>query len=68
MKAFIVLNPAAGKNAREPIREAISRYFISPQIDYGIYEIIKGDKPGDIVHKRLIDNLASENQVVSPNV
>jgi diacylglycerol kinase (ATP) len=55
-KTFIVLNPAAGKNAREPIREAISRYFISPQIDYEIYETIKGDKPGDIVRARLIDN------------
>jgi diacylglycerol kinase (ATP) len=56
MKIFIVLNPAAGKNAREPIREAISRHFISPKIDYEIYETIKGEKPGDIVRNRLRDS------------
>ncbi|MCX5998933.1 MAG: diacylglycerol kinase family lipid kinase [Chloroflexi bacterium] len=55
MKAFIVLNPASGKNAREPIREAISRHFTSSQIDYEIHETIKEDKPGDIVHARLSD-------------
>ena len=55
MKAFIVLNPASGKNARETIREAISRYFTSSQIDYEIYETVKGDKPGDIVRARLSD-------------
>jgi diacylglycerol kinase (ATP) len=53
MKAFIVLNPAAGKNAREPILEAISRYFTSSQIDYEIHETTKEDKPGDIVRARL---------------
>jgi diacylglycerol kinase (ATP) len=56
MKAFIVLNPAAGKNDREPILEAINRYFTSSQIDYEIYETLKGDKPGDIVRARLRDS------------
>lgn len=55
MKAFIVLNPASGKNAREPIREAIGRYFTSTKIDYEIHETIKEDKPGDIVRARLSD-------------
>ncbi|MFC1989815.1 diacylglycerol/lipid kinase family protein [Chloroflexota bacterium] len=55
MKAFIVLNPASGKNAREPIREAIGRYFTSNKIDYEIHETIKEDKPGDIVRARLSD-------------
>jgi diacylglycerol kinase (ATP) len=57
MKAFIVLNPSAGKNAREPIREAISRYFSAAHFDYEIYETVKGDDPGDIVRKRLKDGL-----------
>jgi diacylglycerol kinase (ATP) len=57
MKVFIVLNPAAGKNAGESIREAISRYFTSSQIDYEIYETQKGDKAGDIVRARLRDRL-----------
>jgi YegS/Rv2252/BmrU family lipid kinase len=56
MKAFIILNPASGKNAREPIREAVSRYFTGSQIDYEIYETIKEDKPGDIVRARLSDS------------
>jgi diacylglycerol kinase family enzyme len=56
MKAFIVLNPASGKNAAEPISEAISRYFTSSQIDYEIYETSKEDKPGDIVRARLSDH------------
>jgi diacylglycerol kinase (ATP) len=56
MKAFIVLNPAAGKNAREPIHEALNRYFTVSQIDYEIYETVKGDKPGDIVRARLSDS------------
>ena len=54
-KTFIVINPAAAKNAREPILEAMSRHFSSPYIDYEIYETAKGDKPGDIVRKRLRD-------------
>ena len=53
MKAFIILNPAAGKNAREPIREAITRYFTISKIDYEIHETIKGDQLGDIVRTRL---------------
>ncbi len=53
MKVFIVLNPAAGKNSREPIREAINRYFTSSQVDYEIYETTKEDKPGDIVRAQL---------------
>ncbi|MCX6013557.1 MAG: diacylglycerol kinase family protein [Chloroflexi bacterium] len=56
MKVFIVLNPASGKNAREPILEAISRHFTGSQLDYEIYETVKGDKLGDIVRARLSDN------------
>jgi YegS/Rv2252/BmrU family lipid kinase len=53
MKALIVLNPAAGKNAREPMIEAIGRYFTNSKIEYEIYETVKGDKLGDIVRTRL---------------
>ena len=56
MKVFIILNPASGKNATESIRETISRYFTSSQIDYEIYETSKEDKPGDIVRARLSDH------------
>ena len=56
MKAFIVLNPASGNNSSEQIREAIIRQFASSQIDYEIYETIKGDKLGDIVRARLNDS------------
>jgi len=54
-KALIILNPAAGKNAREPVLEAMSRYFTSSQINYEIHETIKGDKLGDFVRARLGD-------------
>ena len=52
-KAFVVLNPASGKNAREPIIQAIGRHFASSQIEYEIYETVKGDIAGDIVRARL---------------
>jgi diacylglycerol kinase (ATP) len=55
MKAFIILNPASGKQASEPINEAINRYFTNSHIDYEIYETKKDDKPGDIVRKRLTE-------------
>jgi YegS/Rv2252/BmrU family lipid kinase len=55
MKVLILLNPASGKNAREPLREAISRYFPDSQIDYEIHETVKGEKTGDIVRARLRD-------------
>jgi diacylglycerol kinase (ATP) len=57
VKALIVINPAAGKNSGEPIRKAIARYFTSSQIDYEIYETVKGDKPGDIVRTRLSESI-----------
>jgi len=56
MKAFIILNPASGKNSGAAVRDAISRYFPGSQIDYEIYETIKEDKPGDIVSTRLKDS------------
>jgi diacylglycerol kinase (ATP) len=52
-KVFIILNPTAGKNALEPIREDITRYFAGSQIECEIYETLKEDKPGDIVRARL---------------
>ena len=55
MKVLIVMNPASGKNSREPIRETISRYFTGSQIEYEIYETVKEDKPGNIVRGRLKD-------------
>lgn len=53
MKAFIVFNPVAGTNAREPVLESIKTHFNSAGIDYIVYETAKDDKPGDIVRARL---------------
>jgi diacylglycerol kinase (ATP) len=53
MKAFIVLNPAAGYNAREQVLESISSHFAMAGIEYAVYETAREDKPGDIVRDRL---------------
>lgn len=55
MKAFVVLNPVAGNNAREPVLEALKTYFNDAGIDYVVHETAKEDKPGDIVRGRLED-------------
>ena len=34
MKAFVVLNPDAGNNAREPVLEALKTYFNDARIYY----------------------------------
>jgi diacylglycerol kinase (ATP) len=53
MKAFVILNPVAGKNAHESVREALSRHFPASGIQYEVHETIKADKPGEIVRARL---------------
>jgi len=53
MKAFVVLNPVAGNNAREPVLAALKDHFRSSKIDYEVHETTKKDKPGDIVRARL---------------
>jgi YegS/Rv2252/BmrU family lipid kinase len=53
MKAFVVLNPVAGVNAREPVLESLKTQFQDAGIDYVIHETVKKDKPGDIVRARL---------------
>ena len=53
MKAFVVLNPVAGDNAREPVLDALKTYFDDAGIDYEVYETAGEDKPGDIVRDRL---------------
>ena len=55
MKALIILNPASGKKAAEPIREAIDKRFKDSQIAFEIYETKKEDNIGDIVRTRLKD-------------
>jgi YegS/Rv2252/BmrU family lipid kinase len=54
MKAFVVLNPVAGTNAREAVLDSLKTQFKSAGIDYVVYETAKKDKPGDIVRARLI--------------
>jgi YegS/Rv2252/BmrU family lipid kinase len=53
MKAFVVLNPVAGNNAREPVLESLKTHFKDAGIDYEVHETTKKDKPGDIVRARL---------------
>ena len=53
MKVLIVLNPAAGKNARDLILESVLRNFTSSSIEYEIYETLQGDKIGDIIRTKL---------------
>lgn len=55
MKAFVILNPAAGKQAHVSVREALVRRFATSHIDYEIHETLKADKPSDIVRARLRD-------------
>ena len=53
MKAFVILNPAAGKKTHESVREALGRHFGASHIQYEVHETRKTDKPGDIVRTRL---------------
>lgn len=41
MKAFVVLNPAAGKKTHESVREALANRFGPSHIQYEVYETIK---------------------------
>lgn len=55
MRAFVVLNPAAGQSADDSVREALEAAFGTHRIQYEIYETRTGDKPGDVVRTRLGD-------------
>ena len=55
MKAFVVLNPAAGQKDRESVREALASHFGASRIQYEVHETRKEDKPGEIVRARLQD-------------
>ena len=55
VRALVVLNPAAGQNAHESVREALETAFGTSQIPFEVYETRSGDKPGDIVRTRLGD-------------
>jgi diacylglycerol kinase (ATP) len=53
MKAFVILNPVAGNNAREPVLESLKSHFETAGIGYEVHETAKNDKPGEIVRARL---------------
>lgn len=55
MRAFVVLNPAAGQSAHDSVREALETALGTHQIQYEIYETRAGDKPGEVVRTRLGD-------------
>ena len=53
MKAFVVLNPAAGKKTHETVRETLANRFWASDIQYEVYETIKAESVAAIVHARL---------------
>lgn len=55
MKAFVILNPAAGQKTHESVREALDSHFGASRIPYEVHETLKGDKPGEIVRARLLN-------------
>ena len=55
MKAFVVLNPAAGKQTHQTVREALANRFGPSHIQYEVYETIKAERVAEIVHTRLRD-------------
>ncbi len=55
MKALVVLNPAAGQDTDESVREALARHFGASRIEYEIRESRAGDNAGETVRARLRD-------------
>jgi len=53
MKALVILNPAAGKDAGEAVHEALIRHAGGSNVGFEIHELLEGEKPGDIVRTRL---------------
>ncbi|MDD4857020.1 MAG: diacylglycerol kinase family lipid kinase [Candidatus Krumholzibacteria bacterium] len=52
-KAFVILNPAAGKGGGEEACGALSRQLARARIDYEIHETRSGETFGEIVRARL---------------
>jgi diacylglycerol kinase (ATP) len=53
MKAFVVLNPVAGRTKAATVRQALERHFIGPEWQIAIHET-KADEPiGDIVRRQV---------------
>jgi diacylglycerol kinase (ATP) len=52
-KAFVILNPAAGKGGGEAARAALNRHLTGARIDYEIHETRSGETFGEIVRARL---------------
>lgn len=55
MKAFVVLNPAAGQQDYAAVRRVLGCRFEAARIQYEIHETSAGDRPGEIVRARLRD-------------
>ena len=55
MKVFAVLNPAAGQETQESVRDALARRLGASHIPYEVHETVEGDRLGDIVRARLRD-------------
>jgi YegS/Rv2252/BmrU family lipid kinase len=55
MKAFVILNPAAGKKTQDSVREALANRFGTSHIQYEVYETRETDRIAEIVRTRLHD-------------
>ena len=56
MKAFVILNPAAGKKTQDSVREALANRFGLSHIQYEVYETRKTDRVAEIVRTRPRDS------------
>ena len=53
MRALVVLNPAAGQEGHEPVREALADHLGPSRIEFDIHETRREDDLGKIVRERL---------------
>jgi len=53
MKALVVLNPAAGKQAHGPVCEALRLHFAASHIRYEVHETRAGEKSSELIRARL---------------
>src|SRR5512134_3583974 len=56
MKAFVVVEPSAGKgDSRDAVHAALARDFTASRIEFEVHERVGNEKPGDVVRARLRD-------------
>jgi diacylglycerol kinase (ATP) len=56
-RAFVIVNPAAGKSAAGTVRTVLDRHLAASEIEYEIHETHRGEPLGEIVRARLRGDL-----------